>query len=52
VKSFSFSAATDKTDVTAFGDAGKVYVAGLPDSSGQFAFWFDDSHGPDVHRRC
>lgn len=43
VKSFSFNANTDKTDVTAFGDAGKVYVAGLPDSSGQFTFWYDDA---------
>lgn len=43
VKSFSFSAATDKSDVTAFGDSGKVYVAGLPDSSGQFGFWYDDA---------
>lgn len=43
VKSFSFNAATDKADVTAFGDGGKVYVAGLPDSSGQFGFWFDDA---------
>lgn len=43
VKSFSFSAATDKTDVTAFGDGNKIYVAGLPDSSGQFAFWYDDA---------
>jgi hypothetical protein len=43
IKSFSFNAATDKADVTAFGDAGKVYVAGLPDSSGQFGFWYDDA---------
>lgn len=38
-----FSAATDKYDVTAFGDGGKVYVAGLPDSSGSFDFWYDDA---------
>jgi hypothetical protein len=43
VKSFSFSAATDKTDVTAFGDGNKIYTAGLPDSSGQFGFWYDDA---------
>jgi hypothetical protein len=43
VKSFSFNAATDKTDVTAFGDGNKVYVAGLPDSGGSFAFWYDDA---------
>ena len=43
IKSFSFNANTDKADVTAFGDSGKVYVAGLPDSSGQFGFWYDDA---------
>ena len=43
VKSFSFSAATDKADVTAFSDANKIYVAGLPDASGSFDFWFDDA---------
>lgn len=43
VKSYSFNAATDKADVTAFGDTNKVYVAGLPDASGQFAFWYDDA---------
>jgi hypothetical protein len=42
IKSFAFSAATDKVDVTAFGDGNKIYVAGLPDSSGSFAFWYDD----------
>jgi hypothetical protein len=34
---------TDKQDVTAFGDGNKVYAAGLPDSSGQFAGFWDDS---------
>lgn len=43
VKSFQFNAATDKIDVTAFGDSGKVYVAGLPDQAGSFAFWYDDA---------
>ena len=43
IKSFSFNAATDKQDVTAFGDSNKVYVAGLPDASGDFAFWYDDA---------
>jgi hypothetical protein len=42
VKSSSFSAATDKVDVTAFGDANKIYVSGIPDSSGSFEFWYDD----------
>jgi hypothetical protein len=43
VKSLSMSAATDKADVTAFGDSNKIYVAGLPDSSGSFDFWYDDA---------
>ena len=43
LSSFSFAAATDKVDVTAFGDVGKVYVAGLPDSSGSFEGWYDDA---------
>jgi hypothetical protein len=43
VKSNSFNAASDKFDVTAFGDNQKVYVAGLSDASGSFAFWYDDA---------
>lgn len=35
--------ATDKVDVTAFGDANKVYVQGLPDIKGTLAGWFDDT---------
>lgn len=42
VKSFTMGAATDKTDVTAYGDQNKIYVAGLPDSQGSFDFWYDD----------
>ena len=34
---------TDKTEVTAQGDGNKVYVAGLPDSSGDFNGWYDDA---------
>lgn len=34
---------TDQQDVTAFGDTTKVYVAGLPDASGSYNGWFDDS---------
>jgi hypothetical protein len=34
---------TDKFDVTAFGDEGKVTVAGLPAQSGTFSGWMDDS---------
>jgi hypothetical protein len=34
---------TIKQDVTAFGDGNLVYVAGLPDSSGDFSGFMDDS---------
>jgi hypothetical protein len=40
---WSISFATDKAEVTAFGDGNKVYVAGLPDASGDFEGWFDDA---------
>jgi hypothetical protein len=43
VKSLSMSATSDKTEVTAFGDGSKVYVAGLPDAQGSFDFWWDDA---------
>lgn len=43
IKSYSLSATSDKTDVTAFGDANKIYVAGLADASGSFDFWYDDA---------
>lgn len=40
---WTISFATDKADVTALGDATKVYVAGLPDASGDFGGWYDDA---------
>ena len=43
IRSWSFSAASDKVDVTALLDSNKIYVAGLPDASGEFAFWYDDA---------
>ena len=39
--SWSINQVTDKDDVTAFGDANKTYVAGLPDSSGDFGGFLD-----------
>ena len=37
---WSMDAATDRQDVTAFGDSQKTYVAGLPDSNISFdGFW-------------
>ena len=41
--SWSINMVTDKQDVTAFGDGNKVYVAGLPDSSGQFSGFLDNA---------
>ena len=41
LSSWSISFETDKTDVTAFGDANKTYVAGLPDSTGEFGGFYD-----------
>jgi len=40
---WTINQATDKQDVTAFGDGNKVYVAGLPDSSGDFSGFLDDA---------
>src|SRR5687768_8078829 len=41
--SWSINATTNKIDVTAFGDANKTYVSGLPDASGQFTGFYDDA---------
>lgn len=43
INTFELNAASDKQDVTAFTDTSKVYVAGLPDSSGSFKGWFDNA---------
>lgn len=40
--SWSINMNVDKQDVTAFGDGNKVYVAGLPDASGDFSGFMDD----------
>lgn len=40
---WSINFATDKVDVTAFGDANKIYVSGLPDASGDFSGFYDDA---------
>jgi hypothetical protein len=41
--SWTVNQATDKQEVTAFGDQNKTYVAGLPDSSGDFGGFLDDA---------
>jgi hypothetical protein len=43
LNSWSISFATEKAEVTAFGDGNKVYVAGLPDASGDFGGFYDDA---------
>lgn len=40
---WSLDMATDKVDVTAFGDANKNYVVGLKDLSGSFAGFWDSA---------
>jgi hypothetical protein len=43
LSSWSISFEVEKPEVTAFGDANKVYVAGLPDASGEFSGFYDDA---------
>jgi hypothetical protein len=43
MKAWSLSMPTDKIEVTAFGDANKKYVQGLPDVSGDLSGWWDDT---------
>ena len=43
LSSWTYDAATDKSDVTAFGDTNKQYVTGLPDVKGTLSGWFDDA---------
>lgn len=41
--SWSISMTVAKQDVTAFGDGNLIYVAGLPDASGDFSGFWDDA---------
>lgn len=43
VSKWGLSATTDKIEVTALGDQGKVYVSGLPDASGTFEGFMDNA---------
>jgi hypothetical protein len=43
IASWSLTMATDTDEVTALEDGTKVYVAGLPDASGEFGGFFDDA---------
>lgn len=40
---WTMSMTVDHAEVTAFGDANKVYVSGLPDASGDFTGFMDDA---------
>ena len=41
LNSWSISQATDRTEVTSFGDTTKTYIAGLRDASGDFGGYHD-----------
>ncbi|MDG4784431.1 hypothetical protein O7626_00525 [Micromonospora sp. WMMD1102] len=43
IATWSMNFVTDKQDVTAMEDTNKVYVAGLPDASGEFGGFYDDA---------
>ena len=43
LRDWSIDFSVDNVEVTAFGDTNKVYVAGLPDSSGSFSGFFDSA---------
>lgn len=43
LSSWSIDQSTDKAETTAFGDANKTYVQGLPDISGSLSGFFDDA---------
>lgn len=43
VATWSINFATDKFEVTTLDDTTKVYVAGLPDASGEFAGFYDSA---------
>lgn len=43
INSWDANFATDKYEVTSFGDTNKKYGSGLPDASGNFAGFYDDA---------
>jgi hypothetical protein len=40
---YSINFSADRYEVTAFGDVGKAYVAGLPDAQGDYTGWYDNA---------
>jgi hypothetical protein len=43
LNAWTINSATDKVEVTSFGDANKTYVQGLPDVQGTFGGYFNNS---------
>jgi hypothetical protein len=43
LNSWSMNFVVNKAEVTSFGDSNLVYVAGLPDASGDFSGFYDDA---------
>lgn len=43
ISEFTIQAATDRVDITSFGDSNKQYVAGLPDAQGSYSGFWDDA---------
>lgn len=43
ISAATLGASSDRLEVTAFGDANKVYVAGLPDATGTFSGFYDNA---------
>lgn len=43
LRQWSIEMTTDRVEASAFGDQNKVFLAGLPDSSGSFGGLYDDS---------
>src|SRR4026208_2574156 len=48
LNAWTLNKATDKIEVTAFGDANKTYVQGLPDIQGTFSGFWDDTASTPV----
>lgn len=43
LNTWSLNFATEKIDVTSFGDTSMIYVSGLPDAQGTYAGFYDDA---------
>src|SRR5262245_36683795 len=46
LNAWTLDMARDQVDVTAFGDANKQYVLGLPDVKGTYAGWWNSASSP------